>query len=865
MRHLAGSFCSLGLGLSALCHAVTSGHAVMADAKSEQSGSEALVFRTVHGTGCHFAVAIKSLHKATSINRHVIVVDTSASQTGLFRENSLQVLKSLSTVLPADHQVLVVAADSVFEPLSTDFVSPGSAAFDAAVQKLSERTPMGATDLAATLKKAVQLVDTDAPASLLYIGDGLSSSNLLTSNDLSQIVATMNEAEVSFHAMLLGPKVDTELSGILANQTGGTSQRPDQVSAIEVAKELSDAISIAPEFVTNLSAKNSDVSLACSDRIALRSDRHTVVFGEGTLSRESTLTASDATGKSCSWKATASENTVGNEVRILFERAVSSKGLNSPIVGIEGLQSVTSELATSVNRAILTAKQLVENGDQERAMDVAKRAQMLAGGDIRLTALMDELENAPAPPPTPGFAQVPGDDVLGSPTANESKVLDQAETKIQVRTEQLVQQTNAAIKEANEIASEQPDYALTRLKDILETIKSAPELAPEKRSELERRVIDAIGIVQTRRETVAIERRQQSESRAVLEAEKRQLTEIRLEEERLQTLISQVRGLLDRASHGDPAAYEDAEQVSRTALDMKPGDGTATAALVMSETQGQISKAYRLKNLRQDRFLETLYRVELSHVPFPDEPPVIYPPADVWRALSLSRKRKYESVSLREQKESEKWLERMLDEPVKSLSFPGENPLTDILEQIGSHFTTTYGAAGGGAGADYRMTILPDVGALDEDSVVLADVMIKDIELDGITLRNALAIILSQTDPELTYMIRNEVMFITTKAFAEADEQLATRVYQVGDLVIPPVQLGGGGQGQGGGGIGGGQGGGQGGGGGFGGGGGGQGGFGGGGGQFTLPPEVLAKPAAKSNAGISNQTLNDVKKKPATK
>ena len=211
----------------------------------------------------------------------------------------------------------------------------------------------------------------------------------------------------------------------------------------------------------------------------------------------------------------------------------------------------------------------------------------------------------------------------------------------------------------------------------------------------------------------------------------------------------------------------------------------------------------------------------------------------------------------------------MLDEPVKSLSFPGENPLTDILEQIGNHFTTTYGAAGGGAGADYRMTILPDVGALDEDSVVLADVMIKDIELDGITLRNALAIILSQTDPELTYMIRNEVMFITTKTFAEADEQLATRVYQVGDLVIPPVQLGGGGQGQGGGGIGGGGGGfgggGQG-GGGFGGGGQGGGGFGGGGGGgFSLPPEVLAKPTAKSNGGISNQSLKDIKKKPATK
>ena len=344
---------------------------------------------------------------------------------------------------------------------------------------------------------------------------------------------------------------------------------------------------------------------------------------------------------------------------------------------------------------------------------------------------------------------------------------------------------------------------------------------------------------------------------AVKEAEQRVISEIRLEEERLQTLISQVRGLLDRAAHGDIEAYEDAEEVARTALFMKPGNGPATAAFMMSEAKGQLSKMYHLRYLRQNRFLEALYQVELSAVPFPDEPPVIYPPADVWRALTLSRKKKYESISLRTQKPAELWLERMLDEPVKKLDFPGENPLPDILEQIGTHFTQTYGAAGGGAGADYRMTILPDVGALDADTITLQDVIIKDIELDGITLRNALAIILSQTDPELTYMIRNEVMFITTKAFAEADENLGTRVYQVGDLVIPPVQLGGGGGGgQGGGGLGGGGGGGQQGGGGFG---------GGGGGGFSLPPEILASPAASSTGGISNHSLNNVKKKPATK
>ena len=858
MRHLAGSFCSLGLGLSALCHAV------MADSEPRQAEPDGLVFRTVDRADSHFAVAIKSLRPPQAIKRHIVLVDTSASQTGTFRDNSLLVLNSLASVLPQDHQVLVAAVDSTFEALSKDFVAPGSTEFAAAIQKLSDRTPMGATDLAASLQKAVALADTELPASLLYIGDGVSSANLLSSHDLSQIVKSMNDAEVSFHAVLLGPKVDTELSGILANQTGGTSQHPAQHAARVAAQQLSDAISIAPEFVSNLASNDVSLSLACPANVALRSDRHTVVFGKGAPAHELLLTARDANGDAVTWTATTTGNASGNEVRILFERAAASQGLNAPVVGIEGLQSVSAELAVSVNRAILTARQLADNGEKARAIDIAKRAGKLAGGDVRLTALLDELAD-PAAPAQQNAAS--GDDVLGPTQAGDSGLLDKAEEEIQISTEKLVQMTAAAIKEAKDIAAEQPDYSLTRLKDILETVRSAPELAPEKRDELERRVIAAISFVQSHMEKNAIDRRVESESRAVLEAERRVVTEMQLEEERLQTLISQVRGLLDRGAHGDTVAYLDARVVARTALDMKPGNGAATQAFMMAVAKDQLSKVYHLRYLRQDRFLEALYQVDLSAVPFPDEPPVIYPPADVWRALTLSRKKKYESISLRTQKPAELWLERMLDEPVKALSFPGENPLTDILEQISTHFTTTYGAAGG-AGADNRMTILPDVGALEVDAITLQDVTIKDIELDGITLRNALAIILSQTDPELTYMIRNEVMFITTKAFAEADENLGTRVYQVGDLVIPPVQLGGlggGGGGQGGGGMGGGGMGGGLGGGGMGGGGMGGGGFGGGGGGFSLPPENLQDPAVKASGGISNQSLNNVKKKPATK
>ena len=299
----------------------------------------------------------------------------------------------------------------------------------------------------------------------------------------------------------------------------------------------------------------------------------------------------------------------------------------------------------------------------------------------------------------------------------------------------------------------------------------------------------------------------------------------------MQTLISQVRGLLDRARHGDVAAYEEAETAARLALQQEPGNGTASAAVVMAESSGQLNKAYELVNLRADRFLETLYQVELSHVPFPDEPPIQYPPADVWRALTLSRKKKYESVSLRSEKPVELWLEQMLDEPIPALNYPGDSTsLGEILQFLESYYTEL---------GPFTMRIIldesdPDIGTDAEflDTTTVADVDLKrhhsakcaDVDLAKV----------KNQDPGLTFLIKNEVMMVTTVDTANSEDNLITRIYDVADLVVTTTPQSGGGQqgGQQGGQFGGQQGGGQ-----FGGGGGGQ--FGGGGGFMSLPPELV--------------------------
>ena len=60
--------------------------------------------------------------------------------------------------------------------------------------------------------------------------------------------------------------------------------------------------------------------------------------------------------------------------------------------------------------------------------------------------------------------------------------------------------------------------------------------------------------------------------------------------------------------------------------------------------------------------------------------------------------------------------------------------------------------------------------------------------LRSITLRSALRLILK--DLELTYVVRDEVLQITTPE--DAESQLITKVYPVGDLVVPVMSGGGG-------------------------------------------------------------------------
>ncbi len=91
--------------------------------------------------------------------------------------------------------------------------------------------------------------------------------------------------------------------------------------------------------------------------------------------------------------------------------------------------------------------------------------------------------------------------------------------------------------------------------------------------------------------------------------------------------------------------------------------------------------------------------------------------------------------SLRWKEEREQRLYEIMDSHlVKNLSFPGDNPLSDILKQLSEDLTTTQGES---------VRIFPDTPALDAEGIAsLQDVIIKDVELDNVPAGPALDLVL---------------------------------------------------------------------------------------------------------------------------
>lgn len=747
---------------------------------------------------------------------HVVLIDTSASQVGEYREQAFQVLESLLQALPAQDRVAVLAVD-VSTVAMTDGLQAPDSARSAAMANLEDRFPAGSTNLLAGLQSAQKLLPNDVPGGIIYIGDGMSAAHLIQADEMHQLAGELRAAHIPVHSFAVGSNTDLQLLGVLGQQTGGYVMRDENsdkaLTGQQVGNHLAEVTHHGVSYPEQVAVAG--VDLLPSHALPMRSDRETVYLFEGDMAEGVALTVTE--------RGTVEKFLVNSPVREqgntflkgLYLSNQSTDGLGLGLAADWMVNLAHQAFENHVAELELLGQQALATGNLKEAERIGFELQTIDPNNGRGRSLINasgEAQILQVQVTEPAAEAAPAEPNGVDPAREAPRTTTGIDSYVEVRKakgEKLAQEVNQGMADAKRIFTASPDAGMTMLETITGNIKAATDIEPELREQLLRRIQQQKVQFVVEKERQDAKNTQKLVRNAEREAQRVIIDYQQDRDRQLEQMVNRIRALMDDAFHGDPNAFEEAETNARQIIDAYPRSAIGTAEVFVSEAAGQLDKSDRLRQLRADRFLGVLYEVEKSHVPFPDEPPILYPPAEVWQALTEMREQ-WKSVDLHQSNANERRIYEALKDTTV-LEFTG-NPLSDVVTYISTL---------------HEIPIRLDEAALTGEGIG-PDTEVKMV-MSGISLRSALKLMLEDVGGiQLTYIIEDEVMKITTQT--KADEKLQTRVYPVADLVIPVQPLGGGfGQGGGlGGGIGG-QGG-QGGQGGFG--GGGQGGFGGGGGGF---------------------------------
>ena len=195
-----------------------------ADPPADTYGARLATYDKAAGES-YFALSLTPPQRvaAAPVQDIVILADTSASQTGLFRTDSLLAVKTLVQRLDPQDRVKLFAVDLEAVPLSEGFVEAGSQEMNAALAKLDQRTPLGSTDMVLALQAAVDSSagTPERPRAVIYVGDGLSRANFFGEDEIRSLVGKLVAARAPVSSLAIGPARSIEFLAVIANQTGG--------------------------------------------------------------------------------------------------------------------------------------------------------------------------------------------------------------------------------------------------------------------------------------------------------------------------------------------------------------------------------------------------------------------------------------------------------------------------------------------------------------------------------------------------------------------------------------------------------------------------------------------------------------------
>jgi hypothetical protein len=269
-----------------------------------------------------------------------------------------------------------------------------------ALEKLSQRAPLGSSDMNAVLRGALACFEQGNTPSqyIIYIGDGISRANILEPEEFQQLVKQLVKAQVSVSSYAIGPERDVHLLAALANHTGGmvyldaTSSRVAQTAGAAMARVVLTPV-IWPMSGTPPEAIRESYPNIMPP---LRMDRDSILIG--TLGKRAALKIkiqAELEGEPIELQWQVEPDPSNDEFSFLptlVEQARKSGGLTLATVGSTGLRELGRMIMASAESLAEIGSQAIQTGDLEGARKMAEAVLRRDPNNPRAQAILRAIE-----------------------------------------------------------------------------------------------------------------------------------------------------------------------------------------------------------------------------------------------------------------------------------------------------------------------------------------------------------------------------------------------------------------------------------------------------------------------------------------
>jgi hypothetical protein len=418
-------------------------------AASEQPAPHVDTYVTPNGT-TYFAMSVApSAVIAQTENRDVVILfDTSASQTSLYRDKGLESLETLLAGLNRSDRVQLLAVDLDTVPLTEKFVAPQSAEMDQALVALKQRAPLGATDMPAALRSAAALFSgSTSDRVVLYIGDGMSTARFLELEEYRKLINTLADLRLPVSSFAVGPRLDTQLLASLANQTGGMLVVDgESIDAKQAGAFLALATRGAVAWPRSVAWPQALAEVYPRRMPPLRSDRDTIVVGKAAAKLAGELKiafTADAAGKllELDWTLdVGASNPDYSFLASLVEASHSDDGLRLISLGTAGLNETRRLVNENTQLLAKLSGQAMASGNLDTAERLALEALRRDPQDETAQGVKKQVAKLRAA--AKAASQTTGDKAPAAKTASEEAASDKPVPPAEPKTSEAKSEAN---------------------------------------------------------------------------------------------------------------------------------------------------------------------------------------------------------------------------------------------------------------------------------------------------------------------------------------------------------------------------------------------------------------------------------------